>query len=63
MIAMFLIIGVAAVVMMIVMIGTDGNARTGRHPELTQRLARAKQHLNGEAEVPARFERLVNRHR
>ena len=56
MIAMFLILSVAAVVMLIVMPSTEGQGRT------RDRMARAAQHLNGEVESE-RFERLVNRRR
>ncbi len=56
-IAMFLILGVAAVVMLIVLPSTEGQGRT------RTRMARAAQHLNGEVEVPHRLERLVHRDR
>ncbi|WP_197430170.1 hypothetical protein [Auraticoccus cholistanensis] len=46
-------LGVAALVVM----GIEGRF-SSRAPEVQGRLARAAQHLNGEGQVPARFEKL-----
>jgi hypothetical protein len=48
-VAMFVILGVAAVTAGIVVVGMEGRGRW-RAPKLAERMARAAQHLNGDAQ-------------
>lgn len=54
---MVVIIAAALGVAAVVVLGIEGRF-SDRAPEVSERLARAAQHLNGEGAVPPRFERL-----
>lgn len=58
--AMFLVMGVSAAVLLVVTMGIEGRGKK-RHPELADRLARAAKHLNGDGRPPEQFERIVSR--
>lgn len=55
---MFLVMGLAAAVLLVVTMGIEGRGRQ-RHPELADRLARAAKHLNGDGKPPSRLERML----
>ncbi len=57
----FMVVVVAAAlgVAALVVLGMEGRL-SSRAPEVHDRLARAAKHLNGEAEVPRRFEKLFS---
>ncbi len=57
-IAMFVVIILAAATVAMVVMGMEGRGRD-RAPRLADRAARAARHLNGDAEPPPRFLRLI----
>jgi hypothetical protein len=57
-VAMLVVLGIAVATGLVVVVGIAGKA-SGRAPEVSSRLQRAARHLNGDAEVPPRLERLV----
>lgn len=57
-IAMFVVLILAVATVAMVVMGMEGRGRD-RAPRLADRAARAAQHLNGDAEPPARFLRLI----
>jgi hypothetical protein len=59
--AMFVIFSVAGATAGVVLLGMEGRGKS-RAPQLADRFATAAQHLNGDAEPPARFTRIVNRY-
>jgi hypothetical protein len=59
-IAMIVILTVAGGTAGVVLLGMEGRGKS-RAPQLADRFATAAQHLNGEAEPPARFTEVVNR--
>lgn len=56
--SMLLILGLAAGTFGLVLLGIEGRGKD-RAPRLAHRAARAAQHLNGDGEPPARFQRLI----
>lgn len=61
-IAMFVILLVAGATAGIVLLGIEGRGKS-RAPLLAHRFATAAQHLNGDAEPPARFTEVVTWYR
>lgn len=59
--SMLIILGVAGGTAGVVVLGMQGRG-VRRAPHLAARFASAGQHLNGEAEPPARFTRFVDAH-
>lgn len=57
-IAMIIILAVAGGTLGLVLVGMQGRGK--RHaPKLAHRMARAAQHLNGDAKPPARFVQMI----
>lgn len=56
---MTLMVGLAVAVAATVVMGMEGHGKD-RAPELTDRMARAARHLNGDAKPPKRFEHLFH---
>ena len=63
-VAMIVILVVVACIAGLVLLGIEGRGKQ-RAPKLADRMARAAQHLNGDAEPPARLVKLIEstRHR
>ena len=59
-VAMFVILSVAGGTAGVVLLGMEGRGKS-RAPLLADRFAKAARHLNGEAEPPAQFTRILNR--
>lgn len=57
-VAMFVILVVAACTVGLVLLGIEGRGKE-RAPKLAHRMARAAQHLNGDAEPPDRLVKLI----
>lgn len=58
-VAMTLILGLAAGVAAVVLVGIEGRGKH-RAPKLAHKMARTAQHLNGDGEPPKRFARLLS---
>lgn len=57
-IAMIMILGLAALVAGLVVMGMEGRGQD-RAPKLAEEMTRYAMHLNGEAQPPTRFTRLI----
>ncbi|HXD25876.1 MAG TPA: hypothetical protein VN609_08080 [Propionibacteriaceae bacterium] len=57
-VAMIVILVVVAATVGLVLLGIEGRGRQ-RAPKLAHRMARAAQHLNGDAEPPARLVKMI----
>jgi UPF0716 family protein affecting phage T7 exclusion len=57
-VAMIVILVVVAATVGLVLLGIEGRGRH-RAPKLAHRMARAAQHLNGDAEPPARLVKMI----
>jgi hypothetical protein len=57
-VAMIVILVVVACIAGLVLLGIEGRGKQ-RAPKLADRMARAAQHLNGDAEPPARLVKLI----
>ncbi len=57
-IAMVITLVLVLAVTGLVLVGIEGRGRR-RAPQITRRIARAAQHLNGEGQPPARFVRFI----
>ena len=57
-VAMVVILVVATCIVGLVLLGMEGRGKQ-RAPKLAHRMARAAQHLNGDAEPPARLIKLI----
>jgi len=57
-VAMFVILVLVACTAGVVLLGMEGRGRQ-RAPKLADRMARAAQHLNGDAEPPDRLVKLI----
>ena len=57
-VAMIVILVVATATVGLVLLGIEGRGRQ-RAPKLAHRMARAAQHLNGDAEPPARLVKMI----
>jgi hypothetical protein len=61
-VAMIVILVLAACTVGLVLLGMEGRGKQ-RAPKLADRMARAAQHLNGDAEPPARLIKLIGSNR
>jgi hypothetical protein len=61
-VAMIVILVLAACTVGLVLLGMEGRGKQ-RAPKLANRMARAAQHLNGDAEPPARLVKLIESNR
>jgi hypothetical protein len=61
-VAMIVILVLAACTVGLVLLGMEGRGKQ-RAPKLADRMARAAQHLNGDAEPPARLVKLIESNR
>jgi UPF0716 family protein affecting phage T7 exclusion len=57
-VAMIVILVVVAATVGLVLLGIEGRGRQ-RAPKLAHRMARAAQHLNGDADPPARLVKMI----
>mgnify|MGYP001094788722 FL=1 len=57
-VAMIVILVVVAAIVGLVLLGIEGRGKQ-RAPKLAHRMARAAQHLNGDAEPPARLVKMI----
>ena len=57
-VAMIVILVVVAATVGLVLLGMEGRGKQ-RAPKLAHRMARAAQHLNGDAEPPARLVKMI----
>ncbi|HEX7209896.1 MAG: hypothetical protein WAN44_07160 [Propionibacteriaceae bacterium] len=57
-VAMIVILVVVAATVGLVLLGIEGRGKQ-RAPKLAHRMARAAQHLNGDAEPPARLVKMI----
>lgn len=57
-VAMIVILVVVAATVGLVLLGIEGRGKQ-RAPKLANRMARAAQHLNGDAEPPARLVKMI----
>ena len=57
-VAMIVILVVVAATVGLVLLGLEGRGKQ-RAPKLAHRMARAAQHLNGDAEPPARLVKMI----
>lgn len=57
-VAMIVILVVVAATVGLVLLGIEGRGKE-RAPKLAHRMARAAQHLNGDAEPPARLVKMI----
>ena len=57
-VAMIVILVVATATVGLVLLGIEGRGKQ-RAPKLAHRMARAAQHLNGDAEPPARLVKMI----